>query len=83
MTEPVPCSTPSFDIAEEPYGQETGLDMVPGYRVYPPGMRSSELASEAGVNVQTLRYYERRGVLGRPFHRHGSGEKQETRTPRW
>jgi len=26
----------------------------------------SKVASEAGVNVQTLRYYERRGILGAP-----------------
>lgn len=29
-------------------------------------MRSSQLASEADVNVQTLRYYERRGLLPEP-----------------
>lgn len=29
-------------------------------------MRSSEVAVEAGVNVQTLRYYERRGLLPEP-----------------
>ncbi|MGH9098293.1 MAG: MerR family transcriptional regulator, partial [Acidimicrobiales bacterium] len=29
-------------------------------------MRSSEVATEAGVNVQTLRYYERRGLLPSP-----------------
>jgi DNA-binding transcriptional MerR regulator len=29
-------------------------------------MRSSEVASRAGVNVQTLRYYERRGILPQP-----------------
>ncbi|MER2224823.1 MAG: MerR family DNA-binding transcriptional regulator, partial [Rhodococcus sp. (in: high G+C Gram-positive bacteria)] len=29
-------------------------------------MRSSELATRAGVNVQTLRYYERRGLLQQP-----------------
>jgi MerR family transcriptional regulator, mercuric resistance operon regulatory protein len=29
-------------------------------------MRSSELAQRAGVNVQTLRYYERRGLLPEP-----------------
>ncbi|MFB9905982.1 MerR family transcriptional regulator [Allokutzneria oryzae] len=29
-------------------------------------MRSGELAAAAGVNVQTLRYYERRGLLPRP-----------------
>ncbi|MFI5692283.1 MerR family transcriptional regulator [Kribbella sp. NPDC051586] len=29
-------------------------------------MRSSELAAAAGVNLQTLRYYERRGLLDEP-----------------
>lgn len=30
------------------------------------GLRSGKLAEAAGVNVQTLRYYERRGLLGEP-----------------
>ena len=30
------------------------------------GLRTSELAERAGVNVQTLRYYERRGLLAEP-----------------
>jgi DNA-binding transcriptional MerR regulator len=30
------------------------------------GLRSGELAAAAGVNVQTLRYYERRGLLDEP-----------------
>jgi Hg(II)-responsive transcriptional regulator len=29
-------------------------------------MRTGEVAAEAGVNVQTLRYYERRGLLPEP-----------------
>lgn len=29
-------------------------------------MRTSQLADKAGVNVQTLRYYERRGLLPEP-----------------
>lgn len=29
-------------------------------------MRSSEVAVEAGVNVETLRYYERRGLVAGP-----------------
>jgi Hg(II)-responsive transcriptional regulator len=29
-------------------------------------MRTSEVAERAGVNVQTLRYYERRGLLPEP-----------------
>lgn len=35
-------------------------------------MRTSEAAAQAGVNLQTLRYYERRGLLSAPA-RHGAG----------
>ncbi|GAA1370025.1 MerR family transcriptional regulator [Catellatospora chokoriensis] len=31
-----------------------------------PGLRSGQLAEAAGVNPQTLRYYERRGLLAEP-----------------
>jgi DNA-binding transcriptional MerR regulator len=30
------------------------------------GMRSAQVAAAAGVNQQTLRYYERRGLLAKP-----------------
>ncbi|MFI8974227.1 MerR family transcriptional regulator [Nocardia asteroides] len=30
------------------------------------GLRTGELADAAGVNIQTLRYYERRGLLAEP-----------------
>lgn len=30
-------------------------------------MRIGEVAAQAGVNVETLRYYERRGLLGAPL----------------
>lgn len=30
------------------------------------GLRSGELTDAAGINVQTLRYYERRGLLDEP-----------------
>ena len=30
------------------------------------GLRSGEVAERAGVNIQTLRYYERRGLLAEP-----------------
>jgi DNA-binding transcriptional MerR regulator len=30
------------------------------------GLRSGEVAQRAGVNIQTLRYYERRGLIAEP-----------------
>lgn len=37
-----------------------------------PGVRTIDVAKQAGVNPQTLRYYERRGLLPEP-HRTGAG----------
>jgi DNA-binding transcriptional MerR regulator len=34
-------------------------------------MRSGEVAEQAGVNIQTLRYYERRGLLSEPARSNG------------
>lgn len=31
-----------------------------------PGLRSGQVAAQAGVNLQTLRYYERRGLVHEP-----------------
>lgn len=42
------------------------LDLVGGYGVNHVGMRTSELAGQVGVNPETLRYYERRGLLREP-----------------
>lgn len=38
------------------------------------GLRSSQVAAAAGVNPQTLRYYERRGLLAEP-HRSLGGHR--------
>ncbi|KUL44465.1 MerR family transcriptional regulator [Streptomyces regalis] len=35
------------------------------------GLRSGQVAEAAGVNIQTLRYYERRGLLTDPEHSSG------------
>ena len=35
------------------------------------GLRAGQLASAAGVNLQTLRYYERRGLLAPPDRTNG------------
>lgn len=32
----------------------------------PAGLRSGQVATAAGVNIETLRYYERRGLLAEP-----------------
>jgi DNA-binding transcriptional MerR regulator len=49
-------------------------------------VRSSDVALQAGVNVQTLRYYERRGILPEP-RRSASGyrayDAQAVRTVRF
>lgn len=45
------------------------LDSVLRYRVYLVGMNeltTGAVAGRAGVNVETLRYYERRGLLKKP-----------------
>lgn len=42
------------------------LDSVPGYKVHARAVRTSEVAALAHVNTQTLRYYERRGLLPEP-----------------
>jgi DNA-binding transcriptional MerR regulator len=39
------------------------------------GLRTGELAERAGVNIQTLRYYERRGLLKAPARR-PSGQRE-------
>lgn len=39
------------------------------------GLRIGEVARSAGVNVQTLRYYERRGLVVAGFRRH-SGQRE-------
>jgi len=38
------------------------------------GLRIGEVAEQAGVNIQTLRYYERRGLLAEP-HRSNGGHR--------
>ena len=50
-----------------------GLDPVPGYGVHAEGMRTHEVADRAGVNAQTLRYDERRGLLAEPPPRSPAG----------
>ena len=42
------------------------LEPVPRHRVDAERMRTREVAARAGVNAQTLRYYERRGILADP-----------------
>ena len=51
------------------------LDLILTYRVENLRMWISQTAKEAGVNAQTLRYYERRGLLPKPSRR-GSGYRE-------
>ena len=41
-------------------------------------MRIGELAKRAGVNIQTVRYYERRGLLHDPRRRRSAGYREYT-----
>jgi MerR family transcriptional regulator, mercuric resistance operon regulatory protein len=45
-------------------------------------MRSSQVAAEAGVNIQTLRYYERRGLLPEPDRRDSAYRDYDARAVR-
>ena len=47
----------------------TGLTSYPGTRFTLRFMRIGEVAAKAGVNRQTLRYYEREGLLPNPTRR--------------
>jgi len=42
-------------------------------------LRIGEVANRAGVNIQTLRYYERRGLLAQP-QRRASGQRRYPQT---
>ena len=53
-----------LDVFEETAGQVRGADTA-------PGLRSGQVATAAGVNRQTLRYYERRGLLAAPVRSPG------------
>lgn len=52
-------------------GWGSELDSVATYGVHHGVMRTSELAGRAGVNSETLRYYERRGLLKEPPRTYG------------
>lgn len=45
-------------------------------------MRSGEVAAAVGVNVQTLRYYERRGILPKPQRTRAGYRAYSTETVR-
>jgi DNA-binding transcriptional MerR regulator len=48
--------------------------IVPAGVAEPAGLRSGQVAAAAGVNIETLRYYERRGLLAEP-HRSLGGHR--------
>jgi redox-sensitive transcriptional activator SoxR len=51
--------------------------------MYGRGMRVGELAARAGVNVETLRYYERRGLLPEPARGPGGHRRYDEETLRF
>ncbi|MEV4231823.1 MerR family transcriptional regulator [Streptomyces bobili] len=50
-----------LDAVQERAAAAAGRDVPRG-----TGLRSGQVAAAAGVNIQTLRYYERRGLLAEP-----------------
>lgn len=54
----------SQDLGEKKIGSPTPAHPHPSQPRR--GLRSAEVAASAGVNVETLRYYERRGLLPEP-----------------
>jgi len=42
------------------------VSTIPRYRVHNQDMTIGELAAKAAVNIQTVRFYERRGILPEP-----------------
>jgi len=46
------------------------------------GLTIGKLAAEAGVSVETVRFYQRRGLLVLP-ERHGSGFREYTPADQW
>jgi MerR family mercuric resistance operon transcriptional regulator len=58
-----PTSGPSWARASP---RRRSLDSVVGSGVNDEFMRTSELAGQVGLNTETLRYYERRGLLQEP-----------------
>ena len=42
------------------------IDSIPQWRVYPSFVQIGKLATSTGVTVQTIRFYERQGILPEP-----------------
>src|SRR5215472_12318505 len=52
--------------------------LIPEYRVHNTGMHIGELARKAAVNIQTIRFYEREGLLPVPARNHSGYRCYET-----
>jgi DNA-binding transcriptional MerR regulator len=59
------------------------LISVPRYGPIVSGVRVGEVAECAGVNVETLRYYERRGLLPTPDRTPGGHRRHDEETVRF
>src|SRR5207248_2519261 len=70
----VPPSTPGHRAGRSA-SPTVGLTSVPRYGSRVRAVRVGEVAERAGVNVETLRYYERRGLLPAPS-REPSGHRR-------
>ena len=63
--------------------RRVGLISVPRYGSIVGGVRVREVAERAGVNVETLRYYERRGLLPPPDRTPNAHRRYDEETVRF
>src|SRR5712691_1120338 len=66
--------------AVPPLTQYLGIGCILGADERTPIMRVSDVARAAAVNIQTLRYYERRGLLPDPSRRPSGYREYEPET---
>ncbi len=62
-------------VNARPFDDRCALDSIPKYRVYRGFMDSltvSQVAKRGGINLQTIRHYERQGLLA-PVPRTNAG----------
>src|SRR6185436_7544576 len=75
--------TGTYVLHEHTFSCQVRLISVPRYGSIVDDMRVGEVAERAGVNVETLRYYERRGLLPAPARAPGGHRRYDEETVRF